>query len=335
MARPTLHPVLQELVRRRAGGRVEVVSIRTKPLRGGLSADSVVADRVEYLDAAGRRRSLDLVAKTLTGLASREAAVYRRLQRHNVSSAPGVLAIHRHPGATTLFLERVTAIGRWPWRDMRHGEAVLRAAAELHAAAIARAPHWDYDGELSSVAAATHDALAAARQARALPIDAASLRAVRRVAGAVCAIRREVVFGGPFAPTLIHGDLHPGNVIVSRRGGAAGPVLVDWGRARVGSPLEDVASWIQSLAFWEPEARIRHDSLLAAYLRARGCGPQIATDVRHAHWLAGASNALAGALLHHVGVATACSSRRGARATAWCALCDWLRIIRRAEAVWL
>jgi hypothetical protein len=327
--------VVRELVRRRAGVRAALVRIDTKPLRGGISADEVVAATAAYLDPAGRRRSIDMVVKRLSGSARREAAVYRWLERNDVAFAPRVLTIERRAGATTLFLERVSAIERWPWRQTAHGEAVLRAAAELHVARFACSPRWEYERELGSVAAATFDALAAARRTGALPIDAASLRALRRIVGSLCAIRREVRCGGPFARTLIHGDLHPGNVILSTREGAPAPVLLDWGRARVGSPLEDVASWVQTLGCWEPEARVRHDSLVAAYLRARGCGPPIVAAVRHAYWLAGASNALAGALLHHLDVATSRSTARGTKARSAWAVRDGLRVIRRAEAVWL
>lgn len=41
--------------------------------------------------------------------------------------------------------------------------------------------------------------------------------------------------------TIVHGDLHPDNVIL----GEAGPVVIDWSNARPGHPLEDVAhTWL-------------------------------------------------------------------------------------------
>jgi hypothetical protein len=327
--------IMRGIVSRRAGPGAALVSLATRPLDGGISADQVVAVRAAYVDAAGRRRSLELVVKRLSGAARREAAVYRDLQRLGVSFAPRVLAVDHDDRATSLFLERVTSVERWPWRDTAQGEAVLRTAAALHAGGDASAPAWDYDADLCASAAATLDGLAAARRSGEVPIDAASLRAVRRVVGALGGIRREVVFSGPFARSLIHGDLHPGNVFMASRAGATSPVLLDWGRARVGSPLEDVASWVQSLGCWEPAARLRHDTLLGAYLRARGGGAPISAPIRQAYWLAGASNALAGAVLHHVGVATASSATPAARTSAVWALRDWLRIIRRAEATWL
>jgi aminoglycoside phosphotransferase (APT) family kinase protein len=46
------------------------------------------------------------------------------------------------------------------------------------------------------------------------------------------------------APTLCHGDLHPGNVILA----ASGPVLVDWFDASCGDVLADMARTLRLLA---------------------------------------------------------------------------------------
>lgn len=108
-------------------------------------------------------------------------------------------------------------------------------------------------------------------------------------------------------------------------------MLIDWGRARIASPLEDVSSWLQSLGFWELEARRRHDTLLAAYLSSHGLDRRLSSDFRTAYWLAGASNALAGALRYHLWVADS-AAEHPAREAAMRAVKDWLRVIRRAAA---
>ncbi len=41
----------------------------------------------------------------------------------------------------------------------------------------------------------------------------------------------------PDGEVVCHGDFHPGNVLVTRRG----PMIIDWGRAARGHPLGDVA----------------------------------------------------------------------------------------------
>jgi hypothetical protein len=311
-----------------------LLHVHRERLHGGISADEVHVVTAAFLDEAGCRRQASWVVKELRGAERREVDVYVRLAEHRAPLAPRLVSTLAGPESTTLVLERVTPAERWPWRDVSRAASVLQLAAGLHEASLGPVAPWDYDLELHAIAASTADLVAAARRDAALPIDGASARAVRRIAADLAEVRRALLSAGPYAPTLIHGDLHPGNVILSREAGTLAPKLVDWGRARMGSPLEDVASWIQSLGCWEPLARLRHDTLLAGYLRARGsCGP-IPPEVRAACWLAGACNAMAGALRHHVVTACDRSVTRSRRAGALSAAHDWLRIIRRAAATW-
>ena len=137
------------------------------------------------------------------------------------------------------------------------------------------------------------------------------------------------------AAAVLHGDAHPGNVLIRRRGGAREAVLLDWGRARLGSPLEDVSSWLQSLGYWEPAVRRTHDTLLRHYLAVRGRSTHLDHHLRERYWLAGACNGLAGALRYHLLVAADATDGKGRRrAQAVAAIKDWLRIIRRADACW-
>ena len=46
---------------------------------------------------------------------------------------------------------------------------------------------------------------------------AQSLSALNRVVFALPALRRQLLSGRPFSSRPIHGDLHPGNVLMSRR----------------------------------------------------------------------------------------------------------------------
>lgn len=328
-----LQQLAQAILSRQCRGAT-FLAVDSKRLRGGISAGRVTAVTIRFRDAVGRPRTALWVFKELSGLARREAAVYRWLGSHLAPFVPRVVEAVREPGCTTLVLEHVVAADRWPWHDVTPAEAVLRAAAELHEAALGCDDGWDYDDELRVMAASTLDVVAEARRTEALPIDGPSFRALRRLVQDLPEIRGEILRGFPFSRTLIHGDLHPGNVIISRRAEGLVPRVIDWGRARRGSPLEDVASWVQSLGCWEPAARLRHDTLVRAYLRARGRADVIPSEVREAYWLAGASNALAGALRHHVLLAATRSAGRAARARALWAVHDWLRIIRRAAATW-
>jgi aminoglycoside phosphotransferase (APT) family kinase protein len=138
-----------------------------------------------------------------------------------------------------------------------------------------------------------------------------------------------------FGTTLLHGDVHTGNIRVRSRQGRMEVVLLDWGRARLGSPLEDVASWLLSLGCWEPEAVRRHDTLLRRYLSACGLPPVLDGEFRKAYWLAAGSNALAGALNYQVAVAAGWTgaSPRSRHIAAGIARSQ-TRALRRALALW-
>jgi aminoglycoside phosphotransferase (APT) family kinase protein len=325
---------LEALVARALGHEPPSIEVAERPLRGGIDGASVVELVARFVDARGRRGILRVVAKHLRGAAVREAAVYERLlSRHAPAVAPPLLATVASEGEVVLYMTAMPRRAAWPWRDARRVEGVLRTTAALHAApAAADVPPWDYEAELTRRAG---EASAAAARARLVPETAfvgGSLASLRRLVDALPAWRRALL-AGPLAPCAIHGDLHSGNVVAG--GGSAPAVtLLDWGRARVGSPLEDVCSWLQSLAFWEPVVRQRHDTLLHAYLDARGVRGFASTAVRESYWLAGASNALSGALAYHLGIATTAGLPAGTRARSLAAARDWLRILRRADAVW-
>jgi Ser/Thr protein kinase RdoA (MazF antagonist) len=217
---------------------------------------------------------------------------------------------------------------------------LIRRLARLHARTAAHStaaslPSWDYESELRESSEATLQLLSRCRRHSEFDSLARCLPSVRRVAGALPNIRRELLGFLPLGTVAIHGDVHPGNVLVRQRAGKQEPILIDWGRARTGSPLEDLNAWLQSLGYWEPQARRRHDTLLAGYLSARGMERRLSRELRAAYWLAGASNALSGALAYHLSVlldeTEACDARK--RSAAHSAH-DWLRIIRRAAAVW-
>jgi tRNA A-37 threonylcarbamoyl transferase component Bud32 len=105
----------------------------------------------------------------------------------------------------------------------------------------------------------------------------------------------DVLEAMPRGAALLHGDLHPGNVLL----GASGPVVIDWFDAAVGHPAADIA----------------RTQLL---LRASG-----ATDLRH---LPGASTAVVSEV-HDGYMARTLAGRSGAEAAVLRRqLDDWLRL---------
>lgn len=333
-----LHPDLSRFVLARAGGAARDLAVRTRRLHGGLVSGSVVHVTARFRDTRGRRQAASFVVKQLCRESAREVDIYEFLRSTDASRlAPVVLGVDRQAGAATaLYLEAIVASSRWPWHDVRHVQRVLEALAELHTCASSAvltlgADAWNYEAELLERAKLTRQH---AERVLALTRDrrlGASLPALRRVVAQLPDLRRRLLALGPLPLALLHGDMHSGNVVVRRRNGRHEPVLLDWARARIGSPFEDVSSWLQSLGFWEPAVKRKHDTLLATYLACRGLPAPPSREVRDAYWLAGASNGLAGALHYQLKLATDAGQPAGAKDTALRAAHDWLRVIRRAD----
>ena len=314
------------------------LQLEHRPLRGGLQAASITRLRFHHHDPSGKRRVHTLVVKRLVGPAAREAAVYQRLLSAIPTAAPRLLAADvSGPEEAILYLEALRPAARWPWRDVTHARAVLERIAVLHetvlpAAILGHLSSWDYEQELLVSAERTLEQLQRLRHPA--PIFRRGIRWARRLVGALPAVRRQLLGFRPFGAAPLHGDLHSGNVILRRHRGRSEPVLLDWARARIGSPLEDVSSWLQSLSSWEPEARRRHDTLFGWYLRARGMERRLGRDLRAAYWLAGASNALAGALSYHLSTMVEQQVSPSRLAIAESSARGWLRLLRRADACW-
>jgi aminoglycoside phosphotransferase (APT) family kinase protein len=307
----------------------ELLRVEVQPLHGGLES---AVSRASISPPAGHDAvPPQLVVKYLPLGFEREADVYALLWQH-LDRPPAVRLLGREivGGATYLYLEHAQSSSSWPWADTQRAGAVCRALAKLHDEE--RLPHeafsWDYETDLACSAAST---LALAGDARGTSGERLWRRvgALRRVVSALPRIRRRLLSR---ERTVIHGDMHPGNVIL-RAGADPEVMLIDWARARIGSPLEDVASWLHSLGCWEPEARRRHDTLMRMYLEARSTPQRFASEVRADYWLASASNGLAGAIRYHLSVLSDESTTEAARYDSGRALIAWERVVRRAATL--
>lgn len=320
-------------------GRVrKSARLNMRPLGGGLRNGGLALVRVSPV-----RPSLPpcaFVVKRVTGEDCREIDAYDALLRHAAPGiAPRLLGAERSgPDEAYLYLEWIETWRKWPWREVDIAGIVLERLAALHrgvsvhrlTGTLAR---WNYETDLLRSAETTLEMFETESRHPDLAGVRHSLPALRRTVAALPKLRRQLLTAGP-PPVVLHGDMHTGNAIVRLSANSPEPVLLDWGRIRVGSPLEDVCSWLQSLGYWEPEARRRHDSLLSRYLAARGFATPALPGLRQAYWLAGGSNAMAGALRYHLFVATDAASTEHARLESNAQVRDWLRIIRRADATW-
>lgn len=304
--------------------------VRTEPLRGGLESQVVLA-RIHQRESP-RPIPARLVIKQLRPGFEREADVYQLLWDH-LDRPPAVRVLGRDicGEATYLYLEDARPVCSWPWTETATSGAVCRVLARLHDAAyLPREPlSWDYESELAASAAAT---FATAKNAR----DEYGTRYWRRlgdlsrVVEALPLIRNRLL---SCPTTVIHGDVHPGNVILRSGNPEPDVVLIDWARARVGSPFEDVASWLHSLGCWEPQARRRHDTLMRAYLDARAVSRAFDAGLRVEYWFASVSNGLSGAIRYHLAVLSDPVATAMARYDSGRALAAWERVVRAAAAL--
>jgi hypothetical protein len=326
----TVDRVANEFARQHFGPGVHVFVV---PLSGGLEARGI-ARAVVY---RGKKPAGSFVVKPFTGAASRELEVYRLLKAtpHHHQLSPALLGWrHTGPNHGYAFLEWLRAEARWPWRNLDSSLLVMEQLATLHRQEMpspfgAALAGWDYERELSESAHSTLEACRSTFRAGLRPGKRPMVRALERVVAALPRLRRELP--GFTGTALLHGDAHPGNVVLTRSAAGKRLVFIDWARARIGSPLEDVSSWVHSLSLWEPEAKRRHDTMLQRYLAARGSAAKISRTFRDACILAGACNALAGALRYHLTVLTDPESSSRAQIDSYRAAADWLRIIRRAD----
>jgi Ser/Thr protein kinase RdoA (MazF antagonist) len=321
----------QELRRFAAALTKTRVSIRIQPLRGGLESCGVT--RVDVRSASTGKPLRSFVVKRVAAEGSREGRIHRTIAAGGLKDiAPAFLGADRvRGGGERLYFEWLPG-QTWPWTAVPVNRRVLEQVARLHrdagAVLAGAASDWDYGAELAASAASTVELYRGAHEG--LP---ALTRVLERTAGSIGDYRRQLF--AAYGQTVVHGDVHTGNAIVCKAGSRKGEtVLIDWARARIGSPLEDVCSWLHSVGFWEPEARRRHDTLFAAYLRAARGTDRIGRNLREAYWLAGACNAFAGALRYHLAVLADAATPDRRRGQAERAARDWLRIIRRADAVW-
>jgi aminoglycoside phosphotransferase (APT) family kinase protein len=334
------HARLTTFVESRYGAAPESVRLNLRPLNGGLDSAAIAQVNAHYRRGSRREQAATFVVKRLDGDQRREAHVYQALVPSGVAPAPRLLAAEViEPTTMYLYIERIRPWRIWPWTDTECAANVLERLARLHASSvrasfISTVPEWDYEAELHESArtsldffqrAVWHDHLRGLRP---------FLPHLNRIVEALPAIRHHLLREGS-PGSILHGDVHPGNVVLRRQGQAKQVVLLDWARSRVGSPFEDVGSWLQSLGYWEPEARRHHDSLLQRYLAARGLSTGLNRATRDAYWFACASNVLAGALRYHLAVATGWGTPSpNAQGDAVRAARDCLRVIRRADACW-
>jgi aminoglycoside phosphotransferase (APT) family kinase protein len=329
-------PSIAKFARQRVRDAADL-ELKAIPLPGGLESGGVFKVELTWPAPDGQLCSDRFVAKRLVGGATRELEVWKALgstaAAHVMPAVYGAESLEG--GEAYVYQEFVESASYWPWAETSTSVAVLSALAHVHSVSLGRngpLKSWDYESELSHSARRTVDLFASAVYSGARLGDRPMLRALERTSETLPAMRTALQAFGP--TTLLHGDVHAGNAVIRKANGTQSVIFLDWGRARLGSPLEDVSSWLQSVGFWEPEVKRRHDTLLRSYLGARSLPDQISPELRELYWIAAACNAMAGALRYHLAVMLDPGRTDQERSGAFRAMQDWLRIVRRTDTCW-
>lgn len=181
---------------------------------------------------------------------------------------PRVFAADEGPGV--LVMEDLDAGWRVGTLDRLLDPAIVDAVLAARTAFAASGPLPRSSGVFAEIERFHADAKAVQAQ---LPVDADWLVEELRFAGAQL---RDV----PVEPVPIHGDGNVSNLLISDAGEVR---LIDWDRATMADPLEDVGSMMVEAFEQEPEARDAFDRNFptlgeAAFNRARVYG--VADDLR-------------------------------------------------------
>lgn len=149
----------------------------------------------------------------------RDEALHTSAVRGAGVAVPEMVELAEIDGRTVAVYERIDGPSMWacivaePDRAADFG----RQLAELHLAVLAAAP--------SPALPSQHDRLCG------------KIRRAARTVSADVGAALGMLPGAPPTLALCHGDLHPGNVLMS----ASGPVIIDWFDAGRGEPAADVA----------------------------------------------------------------------------------------------
>ena len=227
-------PVVAWALAQAKGERIS--GIRQEPMSGG-----TVAARIERID----------ISVAAEGDAPRTVAVVRKWTRpHEILGLEAAQAVRPSAAAIPRLLARGTD-ERGPWMIMPFysgttvtkalvPEAVFRALAILHAA---YAHTWTDLAGIPVVDAGwwrdiclSYSLGAVVRQAAHSP--GPQLDRARSVLERMADDRRIAEVLEVLPRSLLHGDVHLGNILVAD----GESVLVDWGSARVGSPMLDLAN---------------------------------------------------------------------------------------------
>jgi aminoglycoside phosphotransferase (APT) family kinase protein len=170
--------------------------------------------------------------------AERELSIARKLEEAGIP-APRALGLEHHGDRFGVVFEKVSgpsmfeAFASKPWRFAAHARQLAVLHVEVHSKSIPGLPSCldDLRNEIEHAPKLSGD------------LRSAALKLLDQM---------------PTGRALCHGDLHPGNVILTSQG----PRVIDWADATSGHPLADVGRTMVLLSFGPLQERTRWKRVL-------------------------------------------------------------------------
>jgi serine/threonine protein kinase len=219
---------------RRHASPVEVTLLGHLPLVGGFVADAVTRLDFELSAADGTRERLSVVLKRVDRPEMRAMRALQDVPGHP-AELPELLGEGRDERGFWVLMPFFA--GRAPKGPIPH--SVFRALAELHVAFAGpeverlALPPIDADSWRHLCLHVAHQVDEVLGERRLPLLERVRDSLLRRAGDARLGEALRVL-----PRTLVHGDMHPGNVVVTPEGAA----IIDWGNARSGPEMLDLAN---------------------------------------------------------------------------------------------
>jgi phosphotransferase family enzyme len=281
---------LERALAERRGGRVEITAFERRP--GAYRTSFAIEELDVGLEDGTRLRVMmkDLSRSALHehALAAKPELLYDPLREiyvyRDVLEGAGLGTAVYHGSSIDpardrwwLFIENVVGDALWQIGEFEIWEEAARWLARMHASLAGHAgdaaPLLRYDRELLGVWAQRAAGFADDPRSS---WSAEDRRQVHALAESYDAVVEPLA---ALAPTFLHGEFYPSNVLVQRGGDAPRICPIDWEIAAVGPGLLDLAAL--SVGSWTDSERAR---LAAAYRAAAPAGAETASHLSDAEF---------------------------------------------------
>ena len=223
----SIRKCVKEYLAKVHGNQCEEVETNIRELRGGLDSSCVLHVRTIFRTRDRRVRSGSFVLKRSQPGGAEGRVHVDVLPSSGLELAPTLLGFHQAEGEHVYMFEYVRRSERWPWSASNNSRLVLDALAGLHGRRLTDfAADRSYELILVKGASRLQEHLEGIPRGSELGFARGSIPVVRRMAEALPRIRRRLLDNGLFGSTLIHGDVHSGNVLLRKRRNGVSPVFL-------------------------------------------------------------------------------------------------------------